>query len=151
MVPLQITFNCGPYKGYFGRAEWDNEVNLFHGDVTGTRDAITFVGKTPAELATEFVNSVEDYLAMCAESGKQPEKPFSGRFVVRIKPEVHRKLSAIAEHSKSSLNQLISDVLEGVADGMPAGQLRGHEPMSLGKKPGVRSTATVGKRKGPQA
>ena len=111
----QCTYVCGPYKGYNGRATYDHDAEIFHGDVAGTRDVITFEGTTIKELHAAFVESVDDYLDFCRERGKVPEKPFSGKFLTRIEPELHRKLSAIAEMSGKSLNQFICDRLEEIA------------------------------------
>jgi predicted HicB family RNase H-like nuclease len=74
------------YKGYLSRIEFDDEANIFHGEVINIRDVITFQGKSVDELRKAFEDSVEDYLAFCAERGEEPNKPFSGRFTVRLSP-----------------------------------------------------------------
>lgn len=99
------------YKGYVGRAELDDEAGIFHGEVIGTRDAITFQGKTVAELRRAFKDSVDDYLAFCAERGEQPEKPFSGQFVVRIPVGLHRAINNAATASGKSLNAWVGEQL----------------------------------------
>jgi predicted HicB family RNase H-like nuclease len=68
------------YKGYVGKVEFDDDVGVFHGEVMNTRDVITFQGTSAAELKTAFQDSVDDYLAFCAERGEEPDKPFSGQF-----------------------------------------------------------------------
>ena len=75
------------YKGYLSRIEFDDEANIFHGEVINIRDVITFQGKSVDELRKAFEDSVEDYLAFCAEREEEPDKPFSGRFTVRLSPE----------------------------------------------------------------
>jgi predicted HicB family RNase H-like nuclease len=70
------------YKGYLSRIEFDDEAEIFHGEVINIRDVITFQGKTVDELRKAFEDSVEDYLAFCAERGEEPDKPFSSRFTV---------------------------------------------------------------------
>ncbi len=117
----QCTYVCGPYKGYYGRATYDADAEIFHGGVAGTRDVITFEGTAIKELRAAFVESVDDYLEFCQERGKLPKKPFSGKFLTRIEPELHRKLSAIAEMSGKSLNQFICDRLEEIATERIAG------------------------------
>ncbi len=116
MTNLQekCTYVCGPYKGYHGRAEYDVAAKVFHGEVIGTRDVITFAGHTIGELRIAFKDSVDDYLAFCAQRKQKPEKPFSGKFMIRLAPELHRKISAIAETLGTSLNQLIAETLESV-------------------------------------
>lgn len=80
------------YKGYSGRVEYDPEAHIFHGEVIDTRDAITFQGETVDEIETAFRESIEDYLDFCDQRGEAPDKPFSGRFVVRIPTELHHKV-----------------------------------------------------------
>ena len=74
------------YKGYVGMVEFDDEADIFHGQVVNLRDVITFQGRSVDELRHAFEESVDDYLAWCAKRGKTPDKPFSGKFVVRLDP-----------------------------------------------------------------
>ena len=64
------------YKGYVAHIEFDNEANLFHGEVIAMRDVITFQGQSASELWQAFEDSIEDYFAFCAERGEQPEQPY---------------------------------------------------------------------------
>ena len=100
------------YKGYTGKVEFDDEADVFHGEVIGLRDVITFQGKTVDEVKEAFQESVDDYLAFCAKRGEEPEKPFTGKFVVRIPPDLHRKVYVAAKKSVSSLNSWILQTLE---------------------------------------
>jgi predicted HicB family RNase H-like nuclease len=105
------------YKGYIGKVEFDDEVGIFFGEVMNTRDVITFQGKSVAELKKAFQDSVDDYLAFCAERGEKPDKPFSGQFVTRIPPELHRKVNLAASLSGKSLNAWVVEQLQSaVAD-----------------------------------
>ena len=99
------------YKGYIGRVEFDAEAGIFHGEVVNTRDVVTFQGESVSELKTAFRDSVDDYLAFCAERGEKPDKPFSGQFVTRIPPELHRQVNIAASLSGKSLNAWVSDQL----------------------------------------
>ena len=99
-------------KGYVGKVEFDDEADIFHGEVINTRDVITFQGQSVAELKKAFQDSVEDYLASCASRGEQPDKPFSGQFVTRISPELHRQASMAASLSGKSLNAWVSEQLQ---------------------------------------
>ena len=85
------------YKGYLSRVEFDDEANIFHGEVINIRDVITFQGRSVDELRQAFKDSVEDYLAFCTERGEEPDQPFSGRFMLRLSPEQHRKVILAAE------------------------------------------------------
>lgn len=99
------------YEGYIGRVEFDDEAGIFHGEVVNTRDVITFQGKSVAELKKAFRESVDDYLAFCAARGEEPDKPFSGQFVTRIPPELHRQVNLAASLSGKSLNAWVADQL----------------------------------------
>jgi predicted HicB family RNase H-like nuclease len=100
------------YKGYVGRVEFDDEAGLFHGEVVNTRDVITFQGAAVEELRRAFHESVDDYLAFCRERGEEPEKPYSGQFVTRVSPDLHRKISMAASLSGKSLNAWVAEQLE---------------------------------------
>jgi predicted HicB family RNase H-like nuclease len=100
------------YKGYIGRVEFDDEAGIFHGEVINTRDVITFQGTSVEELRQAFQESVDDYLAYCAERGEEPEKPFSGQFVTRISPDLHRKINVAATLSGKSLNSWVTEQLQ---------------------------------------
>jgi len=80
------------YKGHEASIQFNEDANIFHGEVINTRDVITFQGTSVKELKRAFENSVEDYLAFCKERGEEPDKPFSGNLVVRIRPDLHRQL-----------------------------------------------------------
>ncbi len=108
------------YKGYVGRVEFDNEAGILHGEVVGTRDVITFQGQSVGELRAAFEESVEDYLAFCRERGEEPDRPFSGQFVTRIAPELHRQINLAASLSRKSLNAWVSEQLQSAVADMVA-------------------------------
>ena len=99
------------YKGYFGQVEYDSEAKIFHGEVVGLKDVITFQGKTVAQLEKAFKDSVNDYLEWCAERGEKPEKTYSGKIHVRINPDLHANLTIEATKQGVSLNELIAKKL----------------------------------------
>ena len=102
------------YKGYTGYVEFDDEAGLLHGEILDTRDVITFQGKTVEELREAFQDSINDYLEFCAERKEKPEKPFSGKFVVRLSSELHHRAYIKATEQGKSLNQLVIESLEKV-------------------------------------
>jgi len=102
------------YKNYEAAVDFDEEIEMFHGSVINTRDVITFYGKSVAELKREFKNSVDDYLKFCKSRNEEPDRPFSGNFVLRISPSLHQKLYTKAKHSGKSLNSLIEEKLASV-------------------------------------
>ena len=99
------------YKGYSAKTDIDEELGVFHGEVLGISDVVTFQGKTPEELTKAFQGSVDDYLAFCKERGEKPDKPYSGRFVLRVPPELHRAVDLAAGMANKSMNAWIGEVL----------------------------------------
>lgn len=103
------------YKGYLAKTEFDDEANIFHGEVINIRDVITFQGKSVDEIRKAFEYSVEDYLAFCAERGEEPEQPFSGRFTVRLSPEQHRQVILAAEKTGKGVEVWVAEALAQAA------------------------------------
>ncbi|MBX9696523.1 MAG: type II toxin-antitoxin system HicB family antitoxin [Alphaproteobacteria bacterium] len=107
------------YKGYVGYVTFDDEAELFHGEVINTRDVITFQGKSVEEIKSEFRVSVDEYLEWCKERDKIPGKPFSGKLSLRIPPSLHRSISLSAKQEGKSLNRWIEDHLSGSCASSP--------------------------------
>ena len=103
------------YKGYFAKVEFDDEADIFHGEVVNLRDVVTFQGQTVDELHKAFRDSIDDYLAFCAERGEEPEKPYSGKFMVRVEPELHKTIALKARQDGTSLNSWVHDTLAKAA------------------------------------
>jgi len=101
------------YQGYLADVKYDDEAQAFHGEVLNIRDVVTFVGRSVDELQKAFHESVDDYLEYCRERGEEPEKPFSGKFVVRAPPELHRAASTAAARDGKSLNAWVVEQLSG--------------------------------------
>ncbi len=108
------------YKGYQGRFEYDPDADIFHGDILHITDVVTFQGRSIDELKTALADSVEDYFALCKEVGKEPQKPFSGRFNVRLTPELHQKAARRAAMEGISLNNWIAHTVENAVTGQQA-------------------------------
>jgi predicted HicB family RNase H-like nuclease len=101
------------YKGYTGRiTSVDERLGLLHGEVVGLTDVVTFEGKSAEELVQAFHDSVDDYLEFCAERAEEPEKPCSGKFLVRITPGMHRKAVLAARKAKESLNAWVGSAIK---------------------------------------
>lgn len=100
------------YKGYTAKVDVDTEAGILHGEVLHLRDVITFQGTTVDELREDFKAAIDDYLEWCAELGEEPEKPYSGRFNIRLDPELHRDLVTAAALDKKSLNTWVTDALK---------------------------------------
>ena len=99
------------YKGYTASVTFDDEAEVFHGRVQHLRDLITFEADSVDGLKREFRISVDDYLEFCQELGQEPERPYSGRFVLRLDPELHRDAVIAADRLGRSLNSWIAMVL----------------------------------------
>jgi len=103
------------YKGYIAHTEFDDEASIFHGEVVNIRDVITFQGQSVDELRQAFRESVEDYLVFCTVRGEEPEKPFSGRFTVRLSPEQHRRIILAAEKEGKGVEAWAAETLTQAA------------------------------------
>jgi predicted HicB family RNase H-like nuclease len=114
------------YKGYIGKVEFDAEAGILHGEVVGIRDAVTFQGKSVREVERAFRDSVDDYLAFCASRGERPDKPCSGKFVVRVNSDLHHQLDMLARASGKSLNTVVTEFLEKEVDGILKAPRRAH-------------------------
>ncbi len=100
------------YKGYIGHVVFDDDAEVFHGEVINTKDVITFQGRSVKEIKKEFKESVDDYLDFCASRNETPDKPFSGKLSLRLAPEIHQKAYIAAKQEKKSLNSWIVDSLK---------------------------------------
>jgi predicted HicB family RNase H-like nuclease len=103
-------------KGYTARVDFDERDNIFVGRVLGVRDIISFHGETVDQLRGEFESAVQDYLADCEERGISPERPTSGKLLLRMPPEVHGKALVAAQAAGKSLNQWATEVLQEAAN-----------------------------------
>ena len=101
-----------------GVREYDDEARVFSGEVINTRTVITFQGTTVDEVEEEFHASVDDYLEWCREDGVEPEKPYSGRFNVRISPLFHSQVAIAAKKAGLSLNSFVEKSLQDEINSM---------------------------------
>lgn len=95
------------YKGYTGHVVYDGEARIFHGEVAALRAVITFQGSTVDEIEQAFKDSVDDYLDWCKKRGKEPEKPHSGKFNLRMPPDIYVKVVVNAAQEGLSINSYI--------------------------------------------
>jgi predicted HicB family RNase H-like nuclease len=100
------------HDGYVASIELDEDAGLFHGEVINTNDVLTFQGRKLDELKTAFADAIVDYTDWCRERGKEPERPYSGNFTVRISPEPHRRIATAAVRSGKSVNAFVAKALE---------------------------------------
>ena len=109
------------YQGYQAKVIFDEGADIFHGSVVNTRDVITFQGRSVDEIRTAFKDSVDEYLKFCAERGREPEKPYSGRIALRIPASLHRTASSAAHTEGKSLNSWLTAAVERAGAGVLVG------------------------------
>jgi predicted HicB family RNase H-like nuclease len=103
------------YKGYLAHITFDEQANLFHGEVTNIRDVVMFQRQSVEELHQAFADSIEDYLLFCAERREAPDQPFSGRLTVRLSPEQHHKVILAVEKTGKNVAQWVAEALKQAA------------------------------------
>ncbi|MEZ4716132.1 MAG: type II toxin-antitoxin system HicB family antitoxin [Caldilineaceae bacterium] len=120
VTPVLVSSWCEPTmngptmmesKGYIGSVQFDDDADIFHGEVINIRDVVTFQGTSVQEIRKAFQDSVDDYLEFCAERGEEPERPFSGKFTVRVSPEPVSKSICPGQIARHELEWLINEVL----------------------------------------
>ena len=99
------------YKGYAARIEYSDEDGCLVGHIAGIKDIVGFHGGSVSEIRVAFEEAVDDYLDMCAETGKRPDKPYSGRIMLRVSPELHAHAAMQAELHGMSLIQWAAECL----------------------------------------
>lgn len=129
------------YKGYVGVFEYSAESETFKGRVVNTRDPIGFSGPSVRDLKREMVGAVEAYLAQCAKRGRRPEKPYSGKFLVRADSVLHRDVAAAASRSGVSMNEWITTALRDAVANAPGEVAESADARSW--RSGTRSLASI--------
>ncbi len=104
--------NLMSVDGYFARIEYNSDTDLFRGEILGLSGGADFYGANPDELRREFKKSLDVFLEVCKEQGVEPRRQFSGRFNLRIPPELHEQLAMAAEAQGKSLNALAQETLQ---------------------------------------
>ena len=104
--------NLMSVDGYYARIEYNSDTDLFRGEILGLSGGADFYGANPDELRREFKKSLDVFLEVCREQGIEPRRQFSGRFNLRIPPELHEQLAMAAEAQGKSLNALAQETLQ---------------------------------------
>lgn len=104
--------NLMTVDGYHAKIEYDEELALFRGEILGLNGGAEFYGKNPKELRAEFKKSLQVFLEVCKEQGIEPRRNFSGKFNLRISPELHERLAIEAQSQGKSINTLAQEVLQ---------------------------------------
>lgn len=101
-------------EGHKAKIEYDPEIDMFRGEILGLNGGADFYGKTPDELRKEFKKSLRVFLDVCKEKGIEPYKDYSGKFNLRISPNLHAELAARAAAEGKSLNQWVTETLKQI-------------------------------------
>jgi predicted HicB family RNase H-like nuclease len=104
------------YKGYTATVVFDPDDMVLHGRVDNLRDLITFRAPAIEDLQKEFESAIDEYLEYCAARGKEPDRPYSGRFVLRLEPALHRKVAIAADRQEVSINTWIVNAINTALD-----------------------------------
>ena len=104
--------NIMKYRGYVAHIEYDEEDRIFVGHLAGIKDIVGFHGTTVVELESAFHESVDNYIAISEETGRLAQKPYSGKLMLRVSPDVHAAVATAAQVHGKSINQWASEVLD---------------------------------------
>lgn len=104
--------NTMTVDGFHAKIEYDAELDQFRGEILGLTGGADFYGKSPRELRTEFKRSLAVFLEVCREKGIEPRRSYSGKFNLRISPDLHEKLAIAAQAEGKSINTLAQEALE---------------------------------------
>ena len=120
--------NVLQHQGYLGSIEFSLEDKLLFGKILHIKDLISYGGETIEELECNFHEAVDDYLALCAEVGIEPRKPFKGSFNVRTQPEKHEAIAYQAALEGVKLNQFVNMAIDQyLKDGLRPQENHYHE------------------------
>jgi predicted HicB family RNase H-like nuclease len=105
--------NAMNYKGYAARIEYSDEDDCLVGHIAGINDVVGFHADSVPKLHAAFEEAVDDYLETCKKAGRPPQKPYSGKIMLRVTPEIHARAAMLAEAHGKSLNSWVTDLLSG--------------------------------------
>ena len=104
--------NVMTVDGFKARIEYDAELDMFRGEILGLNGGADFWGKNPKELRAEFKKSLQVFVDVCREKGIEPRRSYSGKFNLRISPDLHEKLAIVAEAEGKSINTLAQEAIQ---------------------------------------
>ena len=104
--------NVMTLNGYHAKIEYDEDLDLFRGEILGLSGGADFYGKNPKALRAEFRKSLQVFLEVCKEKGLEPRRNFSGKFNLRIPAELHERLAIAAQAQGKSINTLAQEALQ---------------------------------------
>lgn len=99
-------------EGYRAVIDYDPEIEMFRGEFVGLNGSADFYAKNIAGLKHEGKVSLKVFLQMCAEEGIEPVKRHSGKFVLRLDPNIHQAAAAASKAAGLSLNQWVAKLIQ---------------------------------------
>jgi predicted HicB family RNase H-like nuclease len=99
------------HKGYIGSIHYSQEDKVFWGKLELIDALVTFEANNAADLETNFIDAVEDYLLLCAEQNVEPQKPFKGTFNVRVGSNLHKAAYVSSLIEGVSMNKIVEEAL----------------------------------------
>lgn len=105
--------------GYHAVIEYDPDIEMFRGQFVDINGGADFYARDVATLKREAKISLGVFLDMCREDGVEPRRMFSGKFNLRLSPELHANITAAAQAKGESVNQWITDQLGEVVNVPP--------------------------------
>ncbi len=104
--------NTMTLEGYHAKIEYDPELDSFRGEILGLNGGADFYGRNPKDLRSEFKKSLHVFFEVCKEKGIEPRRYYSGKFNLRISPELHEQLAIAAQVKGKSVNKLAQEALQ---------------------------------------
>lgn len=104
------------YRGFSARIEYDADDRILVGRLAGISDIVCFHGDDADQLEAAFRESVDGYIAACEQLGQPPQKPASGKMLLRVPPETHANALRAAQLAGKSLNQWAAEIIKQAAD-----------------------------------
>lgn len=106
------TMSVMTINDFQAKIEYDSDLDLFRGEILGLNGGADFYGRNPRELRAEFKKSLDVFLEVCREKGIEPRRHYSGKFNLRISPELHEKLAITAQAEGKSINAIAQEALQ---------------------------------------
>lgn len=125
------------YKGYTAKVTFSDTDGCLIGKVMGIDDSVTFEGESVREMRKAFRIALDDYISYCEKIGKNPDRPYSGKLMVRLTPERHRAVAFAAEASGQSINDVIATAIDAIVTS-PTEQESGKKSKSKSKRTAQR-------------
>lgn len=104
--------NVMTVEGFNAKIEYNPDTDQFRGEILGLNGGADFYGRNPKELRAEFKKSLEVFLAVCREKGIEVRRTYSGKFNLRIPPELHERVAIVAQAEGKSINTIAQEALQ---------------------------------------